>query len=137
MARLTNQQLHEELIAIKADVKEIKVRLLDPDNGTISRVNKNTSFRKGAQKTLWSIWVVLVGILGKLIFWNQENKMPESNLEKQAPTLNKMKETSLESQSLPTLNTPSSNGLMSQNLPKTNAFNPRSITTYKSKFGPA
>ena len=70
MARLTNQQLHEELVAIKADVKEIKVRLLDPDNGTISRVNKNTSFRKGAQKTLWSIWVVLVGILGKLIFWN-------------------------------------------------------------------
>tara|TARA_R100001015_G_C4434977_1_gene30695 strand:+ start:304 stop:516 length:213 start_codon:yes stop_codon:yes gene_type:complete len=70
MARLTNQQLHEELIAIKADVKEIKVRLLDPDNGTISKVNKNTSFRKGAQKTLWSIWVVLVGILGKLIFWN-------------------------------------------------------------------
>jgi len=70
MARLTNQQLHEELIAIKADVKEIKVRLLDPDNGTISRVNKNTSFRKNAQKTLWSIWVVLVGILGKLIFWN-------------------------------------------------------------------
>ena len=35
MARLTNQQLHEELVAIKADVKEIKVRLLDPDNGTI------------------------------------------------------------------------------------------------------
>ena len=70
MARLTNQQLHEELVAIKADVKEIKVRLLDPDNGTISRVNKNTSFRKGAQKTLWSIWAVLVGILGKLIFWN-------------------------------------------------------------------
>ena len=70
MARLTNQQLHYELISIKSDVREIKVRLLDPDNGTISRVNKNTSFRKGAQKTLWSIWVVLVGILGKLIFWN-------------------------------------------------------------------
>tara|TARA_R110001606_G_C15312629_1_gene643744 strand:+ start:1150 stop:1362 length:213 start_codon:yes stop_codon:yes gene_type:complete len=70
MARLTNQQLHDELISIKSDVREIKVRLLDPDNGTISRVNKNTSFRKGAQKTLWSIWVVLVGILGKLIFWN-------------------------------------------------------------------
>tara|TARA_B100001778_G_scaffold174058_1_gene143194 strand:- start:913 stop:1125 length:213 start_codon:yes stop_codon:yes gene_type:complete len=70
MARLTNEQLHNELISIKSDVREIKVRLLDPDNGTISRVNKNTSFRKGAQKTLWSIWVVLVGILGKLIFWN-------------------------------------------------------------------
>ena len=63
--------------------------------------------------------------------------MPESNLEKQAPTLNKMKQTSLESQNLPTLNTPSSNGLMNQELPKTNPFNPRSITTYKSKFGPA
>ena len=70
MARLTNQQLHEELVAIKADVKEIKVRLLDPDNGTISRVNKNTSFRKNAQKTLWSIWIALIGIIGKMIFWN-------------------------------------------------------------------
>ena len=70
MARLTNEQLHNELISIKSDVREIKVRLLDPDNGTISKVNKNTSFRKGAQKTLWSIWVVLIGILGKLIFWN-------------------------------------------------------------------
>jgi len=70
MARLTNEQLHDELISIKSDVREIKVRLLDPDNGTISKVNKNTSFRKGAQKTLWSIWVVLIGILGKLIFWN-------------------------------------------------------------------
>jgi hypothetical protein len=70
MARLTNEQLHGELIAIKADVKEIKVRLLDPDYGTISKVNKNTSFRKGAQKTLWSIWIVLIGILSKLIFWN-------------------------------------------------------------------
>ncbi len=70
MARLTNQQLHDELISIKSDVREIKVRLLDPDNGTISKVNKNTSFRKGAQKTLWSIWIVLIGILGKLIFWN-------------------------------------------------------------------
>ena len=69
MARLTNEQLHNELISIKSDVREIKVRLLDPDNGTISKVNKNTSFRKGAQKTLWSIWVVLIGILGKLIFW--------------------------------------------------------------------
>jgi len=70
MARLTNEQLHNELISIKSDVREIKVRLLDPDNGTISKVNKNTSFRKGAQKTLWSIWIVLIGILGKLIFWN-------------------------------------------------------------------
>ena len=70
MARLTNQQLHEELIAIKADVKEIKIRLLDPDDGTISRVNRNTDFRKKANGALWSVWVAVLGIIGKLIFWN-------------------------------------------------------------------
>ena len=67
---VTNKQLHKELIDLKEDVRFIKRKLLDPDDGTIARVNKNTSFRKSAQKTLWSIWVVIIGILGKLIFWN-------------------------------------------------------------------
>ena len=67
---VSNKQIHEELLKLKEDLRDIKIRLLDPDLGTISKVNKNTSFRKGAQKTLWSIWVVLIGILGKLIFWN-------------------------------------------------------------------
>ena len=67
---ITNKQLHEELIDLKEDVRFIKKRLLDPDDGTIARVNKNTSFRKSAQKTLWSIWLVIIGILGKIIFWN-------------------------------------------------------------------
>ena len=67
---ITNKQIHEELKDLKQDVRFIKKRLLDPDDGTIARVNQNTSFRKGAQKTLWSIWLVIVGILGKLIFWN-------------------------------------------------------------------
>ena len=70
MARLTNQQLHDELIAIKQDVKEIKIRLLDPDDGTISRVNRNIDFRKKAGAGLWSVWIAVLGILGKLIFWN-------------------------------------------------------------------
>ena len=70
MARLTNQQLHDELVAIKADVKEIKIRLLDPDDGTISRVNRNTDFRKKASAGLWSVWIAVLGIIGKLIFWN-------------------------------------------------------------------
>ena len=68
--KITNQQLHEEMIVMKQDLRDIKKRLLDPDGGTISKVNKNTSFRKGAQKTLWSIWIVLIGIIGKLMFWN-------------------------------------------------------------------
>ena len=67
---VTNKQLHEELMDLKQDVRFIKKRLLDPDDGTIARVNINTSFRKSAQKTLWSIWLVIIGILGKIIFWN-------------------------------------------------------------------
>jgi hypothetical protein len=70
MARLTNEQLHTELLELKADVKEIKIRLLDPDNGTIARVNRNTDFRKKANGALWSVWIAVLGILGKLIFWN-------------------------------------------------------------------
>ena len=70
MARLTNEQLHEELVELKADVREIKVRLLDPDDGTISRVNRNTEFRKKANGALWSVWVAMIGVLAKLIFWN-------------------------------------------------------------------
>ena len=70
MARLTNQQLHDELISIKSDVREIKIRLLDPDDGTISRVNRNTDFRKKANGALWSVWVAMIGVIAKLIFWN-------------------------------------------------------------------
>jgi len=70
MARLTNEQLHAELLELKADVREIKVRLLDPDHGTIARVNRNTDFRKKASGALWSVWIAVLGIIGKLIFWN-------------------------------------------------------------------
>jgi len=70
MARLTNEQLHQELLELKADVREIKIRLLDPDDGTISRVNRNTSFRKKANGALWSVWVAVIGVIAKLIFWN-------------------------------------------------------------------
>ena len=68
--KITNQQLHAEMLSMKEDLRDIKKRLLDPDVGTISKVNKNTSFRKTTGKVLWSIWLVLIGILGKLIFWN-------------------------------------------------------------------
>ena len=70
MARLTNEQLHDELISVKSDVREIKVRLLDPDDGTISRVNRNTDFRKKANGALWSVWIAMIGVLAKLTFWN-------------------------------------------------------------------
>ena len=67
---ITNKQLHEEMLVMKQDLREIKKKLLDPDDGAVARVNRNTSFRKGAQKTLWSIWVAIIGILGKILFFD-------------------------------------------------------------------
>ena len=84
MPRLTNADLYNDIQLLKQDVeymKEgqakmqadltmIKKTLLDPDSGTIARVNQNTNFRKSAQKTIRSIWIALIGIIGKMIFWN-------------------------------------------------------------------
>jgi hypothetical protein len=84
MARLTNQDLHSEINLVKqdvvhikqsqakmqADISMIKERLLNPDGGTIARVNRNTDFRKKAGAALWSVWVAVLGVIAKLIFWN-------------------------------------------------------------------
>ena len=84
MGRLTNEQLHSEIKIVKTDVSHIKEnqakmqedltmikkQLLNPDDGAIARINKNTEFRSKAQRTLWSIWIALLGIIGKIIFWD-------------------------------------------------------------------
>ncbi len=84
MARLTNEHLHSEIKLVKQDVEYlkdgqgkmqeditmIKKVLLDPDKGAIARVNKNTDFRKKANATLWSLWVAVLGVIGKMIFWD-------------------------------------------------------------------
>ena len=84
MARLTNEHLHREIKLVKkelchvkdnqkqmqVDLGMIKKKLLNPDDGTISRVNKNTAFRKSTGKVLWSIWIALLGIIGKILFWD-------------------------------------------------------------------
>ncbi len=84
MARLTNSDLHNEIKLVKkdmaflkegqlkmqSDITMIKKVLLDPDNGAIARVNRNTDFRKKASAGLWSVWIAVLGIIGKLIFWN-------------------------------------------------------------------
>lgn len=67
--RITNLELDEKLAEIKDDVRFIKTKLLDPDNGVTARVNKNTSFRKSTTKVLWSLWIALAGVLSKLMFW--------------------------------------------------------------------
>ncbi len=84
MARLTNENLHSEIKLVtndmahlkdgqakmQEDITMIKKVLLNPDNGTVARVNKNTDFRKQTSKVLWSIWVAILGIIGKMVFWN-------------------------------------------------------------------
>ena len=84
MAKLTNSDLHNEIKLVKkdmtflkegqlkmqSDITMIKKVLLDQDDGTISRVNRNTDFRKKANAALWSVWVAMIGVLAKLTFWN-------------------------------------------------------------------
>ena len=67
---MTNEQLHAELIELKQDVREIKRRLLDPDDGTIARINKNTSFRKTARIWLGVFFTSIIGIVTKMLFDN-------------------------------------------------------------------
>jgi hypothetical protein len=82
--RLTNADLHKDIQLLKQDldhmksaqlkmandISMIKRTLLDPDRGAIARVNRNTEFRKLAGGALWSVWVAMIGVLAKLIFWN-------------------------------------------------------------------
>ena len=55
---------------MREDLSMIKKKLLNPDDGAVAKVNKNTAFRKNAQRTLWSIWIALIGIISKMIFWD-------------------------------------------------------------------
>ena len=73
-----------ELEQIHQVVKEIKEILLDPEDGLIVRVNKNTywrkqinvneieelkSFKKNVTHALWAIYTIVIGVIAKLIFW--------------------------------------------------------------------
>ena len=79
-ARLPNGELEE----IHNNVKEIKEVLLDPEDGIIVRVNKNTYWRKeldadefkallrwkqSVTHALWMVYSAVIGILVKLIFF--------------------------------------------------------------------
>jgi len=73
-----------ELEEIHQTVKEIKEVLLDPEDGIIVRVNKNTFWRKeidadefkalirwkqSINSALYVVYTAVVGIILKLIFW--------------------------------------------------------------------
>ena len=76
--------LNGELEEIHRTVKEIKEILLDPEDGLIVRVNKNTywrrqidtrdiaelkSFKQNVMTALWGIYTLMLGVIAKLIFW--------------------------------------------------------------------
>tara|TARA_B100000131_G_scaffold270471_1_gene270330 strand:+ start:629 stop:913 length:285 start_codon:yes stop_codon:yes gene_type:complete len=78
--RLPNGELKE----IHENVKEIKDILLDPEDGVIVRVNKNTYWRRqldadefkallrwkqGVTHAMWVVYSAVLGILVKLIFF--------------------------------------------------------------------
>jgi len=82
--------------ALKSSIRELKQQLLDPDNGVVVRVNRNSDFRKDSEKsgplckasfedmqdgvqelTIWRqnvtkvMWLLVTGIIGlgfKVIF---------------------------------------------------------------------
>ena len=66
--RMTNEQLHAEILELKQDLRDIKKRLLDPDDGVVARINVNTSFRKSARIWLGVFVTSIIGIVTKMLF---------------------------------------------------------------------
>ena len=65
---MTNEQLHVEILELKQDIREIKKRLLDPDDGVVARINVNTSFRKSARIWLVVFFTSIIAIVTKMLF---------------------------------------------------------------------
>lgn len=74
-----------ELEEIHQTVKEIKEVLLDPEDGLIVRVNKNTywrrqidtrdinelkTFKQNVSTALWGIYTLVLGLISKVVFWD-------------------------------------------------------------------
>jgi len=65
--KITNKQLHEEIQDLRQDIKDIKLRLLDPEDGLVVRISKNTSFRKNTRIGLWAVFTAIGGLLTEMI----------------------------------------------------------------------
>ena len=81
-ANVSSGQLDE----ISQTVKEIKEILLDPEDGLIVRVNKNTywrkqidtrdiqelkSFKQNVSTALWGVYTLVLGLITKVVFWDK------------------------------------------------------------------
>ena len=87
--------LQEGQHELKEDIRDLKKQLLDPDDGVVVRVNRNSDFRRvcdekkleyqgsfsqiqnllnwqgGVTKALWILFTALAGLIGKIIFWDK------------------------------------------------------------------
>ena len=95
MARATNTEIIEklkdmeerlpngELKEIQEDLRDIKEILLDPEDGLVVRVNKNTYWRKQVDvddikdlkrfkstitQAMWVVYVAVIGLISKIIW---------------------------------------------------------------------
>ena len=95
MARATNTDIIEklecmevrlpngELQQIQEDIKDIKEILLDPEDGLVVRVNKNTywrkqvdvddikelkSFKSTVTRALWVVYAAVIGLISKILW---------------------------------------------------------------------
>ena len=81
---IENRLPNGEIAEIHENVKEIKQILLDPEDGLIVRVNKNTYWRReidsdefkallrwkqGVTHAMWISYTALVGIIIKIVFF--------------------------------------------------------------------
>ena len=81
---IENRLPNGELLEMHENIKEIKAILLDPEDGIIVRVNKNTFWRKeldadefkamvrwksNINHAMWISYTALVGIIIKIVFF--------------------------------------------------------------------
>ena len=60
--------MEEKLDKMDEKLDMLTKNLLNPDDGVVARVNKNTSARITMQRGLWGIWTIVVGSLVAYFF---------------------------------------------------------------------
>ena len=58
--------MDEKLEKMDKKLDMLTEKLLDPDYGVVARVNRNTSSRKILSKSLWVIYVAIIGLIIKM-----------------------------------------------------------------------
>ena len=69
LMKVRMQSMDDKLDKMDGKLDMLTEKLLDPDHGVTARVNRNTSHRKLMGKALWVIYVVVIGLVIKMI-WN-------------------------------------------------------------------